>query len=46
MEGQKCKIENRDYDNGVQICDEKLCYVCADGIWESKGTLDFIVRSL
>ena len=28
---------------GLGGCDEKLCYVCKDGIWQKKGALDFLV---
>jgi hypothetical protein len=46
MESRKCKIENQDFESGAEVCDEKLCYVCADGDWEKMGALDLPVRGL
>jgi len=44
MEGKLCAIETKTYAPDSEVCDEKLCYVCRDGLWEQKGALDFIVR--
>lgn len=41
MEG-RCLIEGKVFDPGAEVCDEKRCYVCRDGIWEVKSALDFI----
>ena len=43
MENRECIIETRTYDQDSEVCDERLCYVCKDGIWEQKGALDFLV---
>ena len=41
MEDKKCITEGKIYDQDSEVCDEKLCYVCKDGIWHKQGTLDF-----
>jgi hypothetical protein len=43
MTERKCIIETKIYDHKSEVCDEKLCYVCKDGIWEKRGALDFLV---
>ncbi len=37
-----CKKEGEDrlYEPGSTVCDDKLCYRCEDGMWEKKGALD------
>jgi hypothetical protein len=44
MEEKQCMIESRVYAPDTEVCDEELCYVCSDGVWQQKGALDFIVR--
>ncbi len=44
MENDKCTIDMKVYNSGDQVCDEKLCYVCKDGIWQSRGALDFLAQ--
>ncbi|MFZ2445842.1 MAG: hypothetical protein WAW37_05755 [Syntrophobacteraceae bacterium] len=43
MEGSKCLIDSKVYQAGAEVCDEKRCYVCRDGNWEEKSTLDFFM---
>ncbi len=43
MENRQCIIGTEVYDRDSEVCDEKLCYVCKDGIWQKKGALDFLV---
>ncbi|MGA2731242.1 MAG: hypothetical protein ABSG35_01370 [Syntrophobacteraceae bacterium] len=43
MEDKQCKIETKVYDRDSEVCDENLCYVCKDGMWQKKGALDFLV---
>lgn len=44
MEEKECRIETKVFAPDSELCDENLCYVCKDGVWQEKGTLDFIVR--
>ncbi len=43
MEYKECIIEGKSYDQETEVCDDKLCYVCKDGLWEKKSALDFLV---
>ena len=43
MEDKQCIIESKIYGPDSEVCDERLCYVCKDGIWHKKGALDFLV---
>jgi hypothetical protein len=43
MKSNECMIEQKVYAQGSQVCDDKLCYVCKDGIWQEKGALDFVI---
>jgi hypothetical protein len=42
MKGKECIIETVTYDEGSEVCDERLCFVCKGGVWEQKGALDFL----
>lgn len=42
MKEQKCRIEEKTYESGAMVCDEKLCYLCDAGTWEKKGALDLM----
>lgn len=43
MKSNECMIEQKVYAQGSELCDDKLCYVCKDGIWQQKGALDFVI---
>ena len=42
---KQCMIESKVYAPETEVCDGEFCYVCRNGVWEQKSTLDFIVRS-
>jgi len=42
MQGKGCIIESLNYEPDSEVCDDKLCYVCKDGIWQEKGALDIM----
>jgi hypothetical protein len=44
MEGKQCKIDAKIFASGSEVCDETLCYVCQDGLWQQKSTLELEVR--
>ncbi len=46
MEGDNCNIEGTSFEAGSQVCDDKLCFVCRDGDWQKKGTLDLMAEAL
>jgi hypothetical protein len=46
MEFSTCEIESKRFVAGSQFCDEKLCYVCKDGNWQEKSTLDIMGEAL
>ncbi len=46
MKERNCNIENKTFEPGAMVCDDKLCYVCDAGIWEKKGTLDLMGDAL
>ena len=43
MERRDCQLENKIFVPGSKVCDEKCCYLCAEGEWEQIGALDFIM---
>jgi len=45
MEAKQCKIETEVFAPGSEVCDEALCYVCKDGVWEQESTLELDAKS-
>ncbi len=43
IKGENCMIEKKTFETGAEVCDERLCYVCQDGVWQEKGALDFLI---
>ena len=41
MKGKECIIETMIYEPDSEICDEELCFVCKDGVWQEKRSRDF-----
>jgi hypothetical protein len=44
MEGKGCIIETKVYAQDSEVCDEELCYICKDGVWQQKRARDLFVR--
>ncbi|HYA42416.1 MAG TPA: hypothetical protein VEF34_14005 [Syntrophobacteraceae bacterium] len=45
MEGKQCEIETKVFAPGAEVCDEALCYICKDGVWEQESTLELDAKS-
>ncbi len=43
MSNDECTFEMKSYKRDSQVCDEKLCYVCKEGMWQEEGALDFLI---
>ncbi len=46
MKERKCRIDEKAYEPGAMVCDEKICYLCDAGTWEIKGALDLMGDAL
>jgi hypothetical protein len=44
MEEKRCIIETMVFDQDSTLCDEELCYVCKDGVWQQIPSPDRVVR--
>lgn len=42
MKGPNCSIEDRTFEPGSMVCNQKLCFMCEAGSWEKKGALDLM----
>ncbi len=40
MENKECRIESKVYAPDSELCDEAICYICKDGVWQELRTLD------
>ncbi len=40
MEGKECKIDDVVFAQDSTLCDNELCYVCKNGVWQQKSTSD------
>jgi hypothetical protein len=36
MDTEQCMLSGKRFGTGEQVCDEKKCYVCEDGIWQER----------
>ena len=44
MKEKECMIDEMLFDQDSTLCDGELCYVCKDGVWQQKSTLDRVAK--